>query len=91
MPAACRHYPLAMTGRTLFLLAFPALLALGACQNAETASSAAAAPPADLAAWRLVSGKMPTQAEYAALTATCEAKGEMTDACFAELGLKKAQ
>ncbi|HXC28345.1 MAG TPA: hypothetical protein VNV38_10365 [Stellaceae bacterium] len=90
MPAACRHYPLAMTGRTLFLLAFPALLALAACQSPETASSAAAAP-ADLAAWRLASGKMPTQAEYAALTATCEAKGGMTDACFAELGLKKAQ
>ncbi|HTW52316.1 MAG TPA: hypothetical protein VME45_10515 [Stellaceae bacterium] len=79
-----------MTGRTLLLLAFPALLVLAACQQPETASSAALAP-ADMSGWRLSSGKMPTQAEYVALTATCEAKGGITDACFAELGLKKAQ
>jgi hypothetical protein len=45
----------------------------------------------DMSGWRLASGKPPTQAEFAALTATCEAKGGITDACFAELGLKKAQ
>lgn len=78
-----------MTGRTLFPLAFPALLALAACQHSETASSSALAPP-DMNGWRLSSGKMPTQAEFAALTATCEAKGGITDSCFAELGLKKA-
>lgn len=77
-----------MSGRTLFLLAFPALLTLGACQHSETASSAPPAP--DLAGWRLSSGKAPTKAEFAALTATCEANGGITDACFAELGLKKA-
>jgi hypothetical protein len=79
-----------MTGRTLALLAFPALLALAACQTPETASSADTGPPPDLAAWRLASGKVPTKAEYAALSATCEAKGGNADACFAELGLKKA-
>ena len=80
-----------MSGRTLFLRAFPVLLALAACQTTETSSSADTGPPPDLAAWRLASGKVPTKAEYAALTATCEAKGGITDACFAELGLKKAQ
>jgi hypothetical protein len=79
-----------MTGRTLFPLAFLALLALTACQHPETDSSANLAPP-DMSGWRLSSGKMPTQAEFAALAATCEAKGGDTDACFAELGLKKAQ
>ncbi|MFZ2005854.1 MAG: hypothetical protein WB697_21775 [Stellaceae bacterium] len=43
-----------------------------------------------MSGWRLASGKSPTQAEFTALTATCEAKGGITDACFAELGLKKA-
>jgi hypothetical protein len=80
-----------MIGRTLFPLAFPALLTLGACQHLETTSSATSLPAHDLAAWRLVSGKTPTEAEYAALTATCEAKGGNADACFAELGLKKVQ
>lgn len=78
-----------MIGRTLFVLAFPALLLLAACQTPETESSAPAPMP-DMSGWRLASGKSPTQAEFTALTATCEAKGGITDACFAELGLKKA-
>jgi hypothetical protein len=86
-----RHYPPAMIVRTLFLLAFPVLLALAACQHPETASSADPGPAPDMSGWRLASGKSPTQAEFAALTATCEANGGITDACFAELGLKKAQ
>lgn len=80
-----------MTGRTLFLLAFPALLALAACQHAETTGSTTLGPAPDTSGWRLSSGKTPTKAEFTALAATCEAKGGNADACFAELGLKKAQ
>jgi hypothetical protein len=79
-----------MTGRTLFLLSFPTLLVLAACQHSETGSSTALVPP-DVSGWRLSSGKMPTQAEFAALAATCQEKGGATDDCFTELGLKKAQ
>lgn len=79
-----------MTRSTLFLLAFPVLSALAACQSPETASSAAALAAPDLTGWRLASGKTPTQAEYAAITATCEAKGGAVDPCLAALGLKKA-
>jgi hypothetical protein len=86
-----RHYPPAMRYRTLFPLTFPALLALAACQNPETAGSAAISPIPDLTAWRLASGKTPTEAEYAAITATCETQGGAIDSCLATLGLKKAQ
>lgn len=79
-----------ITGRTLLLLAFFALSGLAACQEADTEGSAvAAALPADIAEWRLASGKAPTKAEFAALSATCEAKGGINDACFADLGLKR--
>jgi len=64
---------------------------LVACQNHETASSTALGPAPDMSGWRLSSGKSPTQAEFAALAATCEAQGGDTDACFTNLGLKKAQ
>ena len=79
-----------MIRRTLFPFAFPALLVLAACQTQETASSADPGPAPDLAGWRLASGKIPTKAEYAALTATCEAQGGAMDSCLSELGLKKA-
>jgi hypothetical protein len=78
-----------MIRRTLLLLTFPALLALAACQHTETGSSTDLAP-GDMSGWRLSSGKMPTQAEYVALTATCEARGSAMDPCLTELGLKKA-
>jgi hypothetical protein len=79
-----------MTGSTLFPLAFPALLALAACQSADTEGSVVAAARPDMAEWRLASGKVPTKAEFAALSATCEAKGGAVDPCFADLGLKRA-
>ena len=78
-----------MIRRTLFALAFLALPALAGCQGADTGSSVAAAPPPDMAEWRLASGKVPTKAEFAALAATCEAKGGAVDPCFADLGLKR--
>jgi hypothetical protein len=79
-----------MTDRTLFPLAFLALLALCGCQNTEPAASAEAAP-VDVAGWRLASGKVPTKAEFTALAATCEAKGGAVDPCLTDLGLKRAQ
>ena len=80
-----------MTRSTLIGLAFIGLLGFTACQpeNPETVS---AAPP-DIAAWRLASGKTPSQAEFAAITATCEdkSKGGAFDDCLANLGLKHSQ
>jgi hypothetical protein len=80
-----------MTGRTLFFVAYPAVLALAAGQSLKTVRSANPVPPPDLAARRLSSGKTPTTAEYVALTATCQhqSKGAV-DSCLATLGLKKA-
>jgi len=75
-----------MSRSTLFRLAFAAVLCLTACDTPDTASSAPA--PLDTTGWRLASGKVPTQAEFAALTATCREKGGELDPCLATLGLK---
>jgi hypothetical protein len=86
-----QHYPLAMSDSTLKYLAIAALLALAACDPAATQTGAvetASAP--DIAGWRMASGKAPTKAEFAALAATCQAKGGAIDSCFADLGLKRA-
>jgi hypothetical protein len=86
-----QHYPLAMSESTLRLLGVAALLALAACNPAATQTSTVEASPSpDIAGWRMASGKTPTQAEFAALAATCEAKGGALDSCFADLGLKRA-
>jgi hypothetical protein len=78
-----------MTRRTLFCLGFTALLGLAGCQN-QNAEITAAPTPIDITGWRLVSGRAPSQAEFAALTATCEERsgsGPLDD-CLANLGLK---
>jgi hypothetical protein len=74
-----------MIARTLLLFA---LLGLAACVEpaTETASAGAAVDPTG---WRLSSGKVPSKAEFTALSATCQAKGGATEACFKELGLKR--
>jgi outer membrane biogenesis lipoprotein LolB len=79
-----------MPRRTLRLFAVFALLVLTAC-SAEIASTADAGPATDPGGWRLSSGKLPTKAEFAALAATCEAKGGAVDGCLADLGLKRAK
>jgi hypothetical protein len=84
-----QHYPPAMSDSTLRFLAVAALLVLAACDPAAT-QTGTAAPPPDIAGWRMASGKAPTQAEFAALAATCETKGGALDSCFADLGLKRA-
>jgi hypothetical protein len=76
-----------MVRRTLFPVGFLALT-LAACQSPEPTASVEESP--DLSGWRLASGKVPTQAEFAALTASCEDKGGALDPCLAELGLKHA-
>lgn len=80
-----------MLDRTLFGLTFLALLGLAACDGADTGEADAA--PLDMTGWRLASGKAPTQAEFAALTATCqdETKSGPLDSCLATLGLKRKQ
>ena len=79
-----------MSDSTLRLLAVTALLALADCAPVTQNDATAAASP-DMAGWRMASGKIPTQAEFAALTATCEAKGGAIDPCFADLGLKRVR
>jgi len=74
----------------LRFLAVAALLALAACDPVLQTSTAEAPPPPDSTGWRMASGKPPTQAEFAALAATCEAKGAAMDSCFADLGLRRA-
>jgi hypothetical protein len=71
-------------------LALPVLLLLAACSSAESAGTTETVAP-DANGWRLASGKEPTKAEFAALAATCEAKGSAVDDCLTELGLKRAQ
>jgi hypothetical protein len=78
-----------MSDSTLRFLAITALLALAACDPAVTQTNAASAPGPDIAGWRMASGKAPSQAEFAALAATCEMKGGAIDSCFADLGLKR--
>ena len=62
-------------------IALLALLALTACSGAEGDLIASNSP--DPSGWRLASGKAPTQAEFAALAATCqERKGGAVDTCL---------
>jgi hypothetical protein len=79
-----------MIGRTLSRFAVIALLALAACDSSDTGSVVADAPGPDPGGWRLSSGKPPTKAEFAALDATCQAKGGTMETCLTELGLKRA-
>jgi hypothetical protein len=64
------------------------VLMLAAC--AEMAGQSAVTTP-DPSGWQLASGKPPSQAEFTALAATCEAKGGAVDACLVNLGLKRAK
>jgi hypothetical protein len=70
-------------------IALLALLALTACSGSEGDLIASNNP--DPSGWRLASGKTPTQAEFAALAATCQIKGGAVDSCFTDLGLKRAR
>lgn len=79
-----------MIDRTLKCLAALALLTVAACADTATQTSNAEASPPDMTGWRMASGKPPTKAEFAALAATCRAKGGAIDACLGELGLKRA-
>ena len=87
-PLGRRHYSPAMMDRTLKLLAAATLLATAACNETGPQTTSAETPPPDIAGWRMASGKVPTKAEFAALTATCQAKGGAVEPCLTELGLK---
>ena len=78
-----------MSGRTLFTLAFAALLALAGCTGSDTDASTAEAAPVDMTGWHLASGKAPTKAEFVALSATCQEKGGALEPCLSGLGLKR--
>jgi hypothetical protein len=78
-----------MIVRTLKRLAVLGLLGLGACSNGGE-TSIADGPAPDPGGWRFASGKMPSKAEFAALTASCQDRGGALDPCLADLGLKHA-
>ena len=78
-----------MLERTLTPLAALILLALAACGGSDVGSADLASP--DPTGWRMSSGKAPSQAEFAALAATCQVKGGAVDSCFNDLGLKRAR
>ncbi len=79
-----------MIDRTLLRLAVVSLIALAGCKASDT-GSADATPTQDMTGWQMASGKAPTQAEFAALAATCQdqSKGGPLDPCLTELGLKR--
>ena len=70
------------------IILFAAALALAACADMAGTQSATAPDPSG---WQLASGKPPSQAEFAALAATCQDKGTAVDACLINLGLKRAK
>jgi hypothetical protein len=78
-----------MRASTLSRIAAPLLLALAACSTTETAAPGTASP--DSGGWLTAAGKEPSQAEFAALAATCQDKGGAVESCLADLGLKRAQ
>jgi hypothetical protein len=80
-----------MTARTLRCLAILALFVLAGCGSSDSPVTETAAAAPDPGGWRLSSGKLPTKAEFAALSATCEAKGAAFDTCLTDLGLKRAR
>jgi hypothetical protein len=80
-----------MIDRTLRPFALFALSVLAACSGPAMPESAVATAGPDPAGWRLASGKPPSKAEFAALSATCEVKGGATDTCLSDLGLKRAK
>ncbi|MBV8778691.1 MAG: hypothetical protein JO032_21415 [Alphaproteobacteria bacterium] len=65
-----------------------ALVVLAACTTADV--DAVDAVPSNTGIWRLSSGKSPSQAEWAALEATCQYKGAAIEPCLADLGLKRS-
>lgn len=68
------------------------LLGLAGCSMFETEEPGI---PESVQGWRFASGKQPTQAEYAAVTAACQngavrrSQGKTYEACLADLGLKR--
>ena len=73
------------------LTALCILFALAACATAD------ANQPAEMAGWKMVSGKAPTKAEFAAVVAACETKAvtrsqdKPLDSCLGDLGLKRVE
>jgi hypothetical protein len=69
-------------------LALLLLLGLAACPSNDAAQgdSSASVP---MQGWRTERGNVPTQAEFAALAATCQAKGGALDSCLSDMGLRR--
>ena len=65
------------------------LLGLAGCpSNATTPSDSGT--PVPMQGWRTARGTVPTQAEFTALAATCEAKGGTLDSCLTDMGLRRS-
>lgn len=65
------------------------LWGLAACGSNDTAARDDQNPVA-MQGWHTERGKVPTQAEFTALAATCEAKGGSLDSCLAKMGLRRS-
>lgn len=65
------------------------VLTLAACGPADIAPNQASAP-VPIEGWRTEHGRAPTQAEFSALAATCEAKAAPLDTCLTEMGLRRS-
>ncbi|HEY1794495.1 MAG TPA: hypothetical protein VGG57_00105 [Stellaceae bacterium] len=69
---------------TLLLLAVVA-----ACSNTQAApGEARVAIP--MQGWRTAGGAVPSQAEFSALAATCQARGGALDSCLGDMGLRRS-
>jgi hypothetical protein len=76
---------------------FAMLVALGLTACGYFDSSPGDLGSGEMKGWRLVSGKAPSRAEYAAMVAACQdgavqrAAAATLDNCLADLGLKRAE
>jgi hypothetical protein len=70
------------------------LLVLAACSSNDTTPGESSDAPVPMQGWRTERGAVPTQAEFAAVVASCQdqakAPGDL-DSCLRDMGLRRSQ
>jgi ABC-type enterochelin transport system substrate-binding protein len=70
------------------------ILALAACSSNDTATSDSSTP-VSMQDWRTERGKVPTEAEFTAVLASCQDRAKTAvgdlDSCLTDMGLQKSQ
>jgi hypothetical protein len=70
------------------------LLLLAACSSTDPVPSESGTAPVPMQGWRTERGKVPTQAEFAAVVASCQdqakAPGDL-DSCLNDMGLRRSR